>query len=95
MHNIIVITTVITTTTTVAELALGLRSASDWVPLRSAVLLARERMPIHTATPRHQPITRRPFIPIRGAAGIRNMAAITPAEPTTWSVNPLLRQPGF
>ena len=31
-------------------------------------------------TPRCQPITHRPPIPIRGAAGIRNTAAISPAE---------------
>jgi hypothetical protein len=62
-----------------AELVLGLRSASGWVPLRSAALLARE----HMATPRRQPITRLQPIPIRGAAGIPNTAAITLAEATT------------
>src|SRR5215210_2171153 len=76
---------VITITTTAAVSAPELQSASGWVHSRSAVLLARGRMAIHTVmgiTPRQSIMHRRPSTRIRGAAGIRNMAAITPAEPT-------------
>src|SRR4051794_4745974 len=76
MHNV---TTVIITTA--AESAPELRAASGWFPLHSGPPSARAPI-IHTGiTPQHRRITRRPSIPIRGAAGIRNTPAITPAEP--------------
>src|SRR5690242_12993272 len=48
--------------------------AANFPPVRGNLLI------LSAIAERLKPVTHRPSIPIRGAAGIRNMAAISPAE---------------